>query len=312
MSSAALLLLTLLVAWPQFVIAAETTLPQPRKKFRLHAVHVAYKTVPSNPPKPVEHPEYQQIGTMVSQEPNSQIHVLAHFDPQLVLPDNRFTWSGAAAGQAQTIPLSYGSEGNRAISVTVDDKNGADKTRSAIIRTRFVSAATEGSLCTTESPTAPLCPIVFGDALLASNWSASETANVRWGWLNATGADNGRSNAAKHAYWNVLMVRDIGAPNARIFADAHERDPAGGGLGGFGLNDGTPHNGVVMDLDNNGSGRTIGSNLNFETVFPMDDFDGQTAVVNAILGGGLTVMDDAGPQNSGNVNAQGLLQPSDR
>ena len=61
--------------------------------------------------------------------------------------------------------------------------------------------------------------------------------------------DDDISNAFKHAYWNALMVRDIGVDFAKIVAVNHE------------LNPGSKPEQTAMDMHNNRIGREIGSRL---------------------------------------------------
>lgn len=307
------IVMLVLVGLPISMQAADVIRPQPRKKFRLHSLGIGVLVSPDFPGKRIARPVDQSVGVMVQQEPSTVFttQLYADFSPPLALSNDRYSWSGAASGQGPSIPAAYASEGNRTVVLTVDDKRTPPKTTSAAIRVRFVSATREIDLCNPASPsTFPLCFSVREDALTAAAWANSEDANSRWGWP-PTAADNGRANAAQHSYWNVLMVRDFGTANARMFADAHERSPA---TVGNGLNQGAPHNGVVMDLDNNARGRQIGTGLTFTSSFPDNDPDGQAAVAAAILSENpalsLTVMDEAFSNDDGNDTNQGLLQPS--
>lgn len=305
--------------------AADTTLLQPRKKFHLHKLGIAFKAdlLNSNSesiaPKRIARPADQSIGDMTQQQANSAVLLVADFSPPLALANDRFTWSGGGTGTGSSIQLSYGSVGDRTVNLAVSDMNGSEKTTFAKIRTRFVSDTKEGDLCTIFSPdTLSLCPTVFSDGMAAAAWAGSPGANAQWGYSNPPAhLDNGKRNAAQHAYWNTLMFRDVGAPYAQTFADAHEREtyplwPFSDQPIGSGLNNGAAHNGCVMDLDNNLKGRQMGPNINFNSSLGQDDTNAQNRVVTAVLGGELTIMDDARQDSDGNVNKQGLLQRSDQ
>lgn len=85
------------------------------------------------------------------------------------------------------------------------------------------------------------------------------------------------------------MTADWNAADAEGLATAHERT---------GLDGGGPHNETVMDLENNASGRGLGG---------ADRAALQTAVINALNAGALTILDDLE-----NANEVGLLQPSNQ
>lgn len=299
---------------PILAHAADVTRTLERKKFKLHSLGISFRTRPTRPTKLIARPIDQSIGMMVQQEldpqgqPYPPVELFAEFSPPLMLATDRYTWSGAATGQGAGVSVAYASEGNRTVNLAVHDERGTDKTSFANIRVRFVPSQTEAYICSADSPlTFVLCPYAFSDASRAVTWAHSTQTANDLGWPSG-GLDNGRTNAAQHTYWNVLMTRDLGAATARVFADAHERGPAIG----FGLNQGTPHNGSVMDLDNNASGRQIGTNRTFTTSSGDDDPGGQAAVISAGNAGALTVMDDATPTSNGNADAQGLLQPSNQ
>ena len=111
---------------------------------------------------------------------------------------------------------------------------------------------------------------------------------------NIPGIHNGRADAARHAYWNVLMTIEMNVTTAAGAATSHERTN---------FQQDAPHNEIVMDLENNAAGRTIGSGLPSDASRTVC----QNAVVNNLNTGMLTILDDLG-----NVNEVGLLQPSNR
>ncbi|MCP3918395.1 MAG: hypothetical protein GY711_22855 [bacterium] len=105
------------------------------------------------------------------------------------------------------------------------------------------------------------CPL---DCLTA-NSLATEATN--WAMNNAAalggGLGGGCADAARHAYWNALMARDLGAAKAQLFADAHEQSNfvncqdnnmdlhnnlEGRGLAAAGLTNGQLQNRVVAAL----------------------------------------------------------------
>ena len=85
------------------------------------------------------------------------------------------------------------------------------------------------------------------------------------------------------------MTFDWNAADAEGLATAHEKT---------GLDDGSPHNETVMDLENNADGRGLGGANRVAL---------QNAVIGALNAGTLTILDDLG-----NANEVGLLQPSNQ
>lgn len=117
-----------------------------------------------------------------------------------------------------------------------------------------------------------------------------------WAQANATilggGLHNGKADAARHAYWNVLMSVEMDKFTAEGAGTAHERT---------GIENGYPHNETVMDLHNNDVGRSISSELTTNRTVC------QHAVINALNSGTLWIMDDLS-----NANEVGLLKPSNQ
>ena len=127
----------------------------------------------------------------------------------------------------------------------------------------------------------------------AGNWAASANSTNSWGDPEL---HNGRADAARHAYWNVLMAFSslVGPGLAQQAGFAHERSN---------FENNAPHNEIAMDLTNNQGGLAIA------TALPPDSSvaQQQAAVVNAITTGSLVILDTL--ENS---PPEGLLQPSNR
>lgn len=283
---------TMLVAGltPTGAHATDSTLPKTPKKFKLHAVGIAFQTVGMTTSKRIARPADQSIGLLTM----DQVTLTADFQPPLIVPSSRLTWSGAATAEGPSVSVSFGSGGDRIANLKVQDQRG-DKNTSAAMRVRFVSDITQAQFCSSSLAQATLCSEAVVDATLARSWSEEPTTVSRVG-LTVADVDHGRTNAAKHAYWSLLLVRDFGIAFARDLTTAHERD----GLPG------APHPGTVMDLDNNTGGRTIATGLTFSS-FPLtNDIPGQDAVISAVNAGSLTILDDIGNPIAG------LLQRSNQ
>ena len=102
----------------------------------------------------------------------------------------------------------------------------------------------------------------------------------------------GRTDAARHSYWNGLMTMWWGEDDAEGLATAHEVTN---------LSDNADHNSIVMDLENNATGRAL-------VVDPdMTNVELDAAVRNALNADQLVIMDEIS-----NPQEEGLLQPSNQ
>ncbi|MFW6162377.1 MAG: DUF6973 domain-containing protein [Planctomycetota bacterium] len=139
-------------------------------------------------------------------------------------------------------------------------------------------------------------PIVRALGLHADAWSRGVEDELGGGY------GNGRTDAARHAYWHALVVITFGGTRiAREAGIAHERSN---------LEIGMPHNTIVMDLENNAAGRAVGQSLLPEVLILPPDLQrlaAQTAVIQALDAGQLTILDDLD-----NPHERGLLKPSDQ
>ena len=118
---------------------------------------------------------------------------------------------------------------------------------------------------------APLCLVGFFNALAADRLiKPFKTGGCQ--------ARNDAVDAMRHTIWNALMTHDLGAEMATALGRAHEGSSLGSG-------NVTPHNAVVMDLENNAAGVTIG----LQTALRSDLWP---AVISARNAGGLVMMDD--------------------
>ncbi|TVY02150.1 DUF6973 domain-containing protein [Cohnella terricola] len=91
--------------------------------------------------------------------------------------------------------------------------------------------------------------------------SCADTAFEKAGTSGYTGVEDGKQDAFRHAYWNVLMSRDIGTSQAKKVADIHEDYNPGTALAN------------EMDLWNNSVGRNIWS------AYPSSSDDSNNALV---------------------------------
>jgi len=133
-------------------------------------------------------------------------------------------------------------------------------------------------------------------AVTTANACANEAlawAQANWAALGGTaGVHNCKADAARHAYWNALMIIDgMSAAEAWGIGQAHEYD---------GLVAGNPHNESVMDLENNQKGINMGAGLTTRA-------QAQAAVIAALAAGNLTYLDSLP-----NAGEDGLLQPTNK
>jgi hypothetical protein len=255
------------------------------------------------PVKPIPHPEYQRPGVILG----DGVHYAAVFDPPLTtLPIDRYVWSGAVSNLGPSVDISYSQETVSLLNLTVFDWE-SHFFKSIGIETRVRSVGTETeAICL--NPNDPLLALHCGYGVLdrdtAISWAQSaKTGNALNDPFRPEIRDNGKTNAAQHAYWSALMTRDVGAETAERFGTAHEKLS----ISGHGVDAGDPRNGSVMDLGNNARGRLIATNLGLQGV-PGDPSPlAEGVIIDDINGGNMTILDDV--RNVGNA---GLLQPSDR
>ncbi len=129
---------------------------------------------------------------------------------------------------------------------------------------------------------------------------ASEASTLADSLCSGHGVHNCRADAVRHSYWVALMCSSpILGPNVAIAAaTAHERTN---------LEQGAPHNEIVMDMENNLRACSIVNGMNFppEATEEQKKAAIQTAVRQAADSGQLTVLDDLTNSEGG-----GLLVPS--
>ena len=164
---------------------------------------------------------------------NARIGILAgdglHFRAEPQLNANQYSWGGVASGTGQEKFVQLNSPGNYEVTVTAQGT-----TRTARITVWPV----------------PYPPNQAGYAEQHAAWAAGgliTAAQAKQWAINTFGVDsvgNGRTDAARHAYWNCLMVTDIlmGPEAALGVSNAHERQ---------GYENGDFHNTHVMDFENN-------------------------------------------------------------
>lgn len=309
---AAVLFVALGVLFTILAHAENLTKAQPRKKIKVPAVRIQYMNDRMT--------DFLTIGR-ANQNPGvitgDSLTFAAVLSSVTALDNSRYSWAGAASGVGRQISAAFGTPGNPAITVSVFDKNSKrSKVATAITRARFVGPETEPDICPSSDPATFLnCTQAATDAALAESWATSGDMGEALGFGHvACTADDGKCNAAKHAYWNLLMVRDTGPAFAARLATAHERYSEGflfvGGTSG--LNAGSAHNSVVMDLDNNSAGRTIAGGISFSSSYPFGDDAGKTAIASAANSGSLTKLDPLPNPSQGPLKSSSLLTPSNQ
>lgn len=278
----------------------------PTKKFKLHSIGLAYyaSDIAQVNTRNIPAPSYQSPGVILNVSANDSAFYYARLSPNLVLPDSRYTWTGADDTFGPSAFVSYTSVGDRTIVLNVRDKNSnTNKFRGVLAKARSVGTITEAEYCVTSVPEIViLCATGAVDANLATNWSRlPATLTALSATCDLPNCDNGKSNAAMHAYWNLLMTRDGGSSFAATVGTAHEKLS----INNTGVDGGGEHNSSVMDLDNNQRGREIALSMTFATTPATDDPAGKAAIIAADNAGTMTILDD-----QTNLNRNGLLQPS--
>lgn len=310
LTQSALLVLAILarVAPLSFLHAEDKVLPKQQKKIHLHAVRVAFKHTGMSNPKTIGLPN-QDPGVLKG----DSLNLSAILQPPLTLPNNRFTWSGSATGSGPAISPVFDILGNRTITLGVRDQNAnIDKTVAVEVRVRLVGPEKESDICPSAVPDD--CGFAFLDSLLVRDWVEGGDLAVALGFPRGPcNSDDGKCNAAKHAYWNLLMVRDTDLAFATRVATAHERYSSGYFFTSeSGLDVGAQHNSVVMDLENNVTGRAIANDMQFSSALPLGDEPGKLIIVTEVLAGQLTKLDSSSNLTNTNPQGSGLLEPTNQ
>lgn len=279
----------------------------PKKTIKVPAVQIGYKNSAMNEPLLIKREE-QQPGAIVGDALN-----FVAMGEDLPSDSSRYTWSGFVTGEGVARTAVYVVHGDPTLALNVFDRN-SNRNKSFVEKTRvrFVGAETEPDICIAgNSIEVADCGIALIDSYLADDWSETDMGpRLGFGPEPCT-ADDGKCNAAKHAYWNMLMVRDTSLAFATRLATAHERYSNGFFfVNDSGINAGSAHNSVVMDLDNNLVGRNLWGSFPSESAWPNHDEQGKTEIVSLINLGLLTIMDPHPNPNEGAHISSSFLVPS--
>lgn len=289
-------------------VAEDLVRPQPKKTIKVPAVQLAYKNDRMNEPLLIKREE-QQPGAIVGDALN-----FVAMGADLPTDSSRYTWSGFVTGEGIAKTAIYSVNGDPEMTLSVFDRN-SNRNKSFVEKTRvrFVGPETEPDICIAGNIIEVAnCAIVLIDSQLADEWSETGGMGARLGFgAGPCNADDGKCNAAKHAYWNLLMVRDTNLDFATRLATAHERFSNGYFfINDSGIDAGSAHNSIVMDLANNLVGRNLFGSFPSNTAWPNHDEQGKTEIVSLINIGVLTIMDPLPNPNSGPHISSSFLVPS--
>lgn len=217
---------------------------------------------------------YQRIGVLTG---DIVIFEALH-TPAVTLSNSEYSWSGEQSGTGKTENVTFNTAGARSESVTV-----GGKTKTATITVKDLPPPDLATYCVTHAAD---CITVGLDGNEARNWSLANQTNLGGGYVN------GPTDAARHSYWNAIIVIDgISQSNALAATTAYERSDINV----------HPHNEIVMDLENNADGAAMGTALGGGA----SRAAAEAAVRAALAAGTLTKIDDYANQQE-----RGLLQPS--
>lgn len=243
-------------------------------------VELAFQTSGMGAAKVVPSPDYQRIGVLKG----DTLTFKTVLTPSVVLPNGEYSWSGEKNGNGSSISVTFNNLGM----LRTETVQVVGVTRTATITVVDVPEPDENTwaiwMTTLHGP---------GWVLKINNLASEALA---WAQANQAalggGLHNGKADAARHAYWNVLMIIEGYSPaDAWGAGQSHERSN---------IVAGDPHNETAMDLENNQKGINMGAGLTTRA-------SGQAAVINALTNGNLTYFDDLA--NSGEC---GLLQPTNK
>ncbi len=226
---------------------------------------------------PQDSPKDVRIGVIKE----DSITFKAILTPDITLKNEQYNWSGEKPGIGPEISVIFDTTSDRNEFLAV-----LGTTKLATTTVIYVPSPNETSWGITH-------PVETSIIFFFLKPEAESWVNANAGLIGG-GLHNERADAARHAYWNVIMTVDLDAATAEGAATAHERTN---------LEQGGPHNEIVMDMENNAHGRSIAGGL------PPDPnrTTCQNAVISALNTGTLTILDDLT-----NSNEIGLLQPSNQ
>ncbi|HSJ75841.1 MAG TPA: hypothetical protein VK899_06645, partial [Gemmatimonadales bacterium] len=215
-------------------------------------------------------------------DPDARIGVLQEdslvFRGEPQLNANQYSWGGAITGNGQERSVTFNSTGNKDVTLTA-------------------SGTTRRARVTVRSQPPPPDQDTWGILHLGTQDDVQRLVADATTWADNTFGTatrtNGRTDAARHAYWVCLMTIELGPDVAEGASTAHERTNFNQGL----LN---THNEIVMDLENNATALGFSGRLTTRGQC-------QTEVINAVNSGALTILDDIS-----NAGGNARLIPSNR
>jgi hypothetical protein len=277
-----LLPIAALFFWEGFspILAQGGTVPAitlPTKTIIIYKPDIGFQNMKMASFKTISDPGYKRIGIVLG----DTLLFKAVLTPDVALSYEKFVWSGAKDGVGQMISTNFTYIGANNESVTV-----GGRTKTAVTTVVALPLTGENYWCISNPVS---CLTVSADASEAQAWADSNKVSL------GGGITNGRADAARHSYWNALMVVDGLTPATAIEAStAHEYSN---------YNEGGAHNEIVMDLENNRTGASVGLSLGVGAT--------RTAVDSSIRAGldsGIfAILDDI--ENASEI---GLLQPSNK
>jgi len=246
-------------------------------KITVVGLDIGFKNTKMNDSKKMEHLDYQKIGVVKS----DTIVFKALFTPEWVsLQNEDYVWSGEASGEGPQISIQFNSAGNKSETLECFSTQ-----KTAITMVKDIPPPNQITWVAMNPQHAIAVNNLANESL--------EWANNNLQYLGG-GLHNGRADAARHAYWNVLICVEKTISIAEGATTAHERTS---------FEDNGAHNEIIMDLHNNEMGRAVfvgmGEDKSRESC--------QSAVVSALNGGSFKILDDL--ENS---DERGLLIPSNQ
>jgi len=207
-------------------VSGEVTLIRVKLAFQNSKMSFPKVIDPLDPPKNV------RIGVVKG----DSITFKAILTPEVALEDEEYSWAGEKTGIGPEILVRFNRTGNRTEVLTV-----LGVTRKATITVVRVPPPNQRIWSRAHRLAAIRAWLLSRESI---RWARSICTHPR--------VHNCRADAARHAYWNVLMTLEIGVRDAEGAATSHERTN---------LEEGGAHNEIVMDLENNADGRRIGRQL---------------------------------------------------
>ena len=208
--------------------------------------------------------------------------------PNATVPTSEIQWSGAASGSTQEVDVTFSTQTNTSVTVTVA---GLQRTGAVRVIDRPTGIGENAYALLNPIDTA----VALNNNLIGTNASTLEPFTWALGQYPGT-QHNTVADAARHTYWNCALAVIVNPGYAAGLTFQHEVSSVG------------PATETIMDLTNNAAGRAVASGLSGASRSLVGC---RAGVVSAVAAGTSTIYLDSS-YGSTNTSENALLQPTNR